>query len=117
MCIAIRDNIAVVFGLLACYISAPISLITIQIKSRKTVLLRISTSISVTYTRTQRAQRRAYKCRRRVPRTVGESKEAPKFPPTRTVLLCYSTTLSIIIDTLGYQPSPVIIIRVSTNSE
>ncbi len=61
----------------------------------------------------QRGSRRAYKCRRRMPRTVGRSKEAPRFPPTRTVHLCCATTLLIIIDTLGYQPSLVIIIRVS----
>ncbi len=58
--------------------------------------------------------RRAYKYRRRVPRTVGgKQKDTPRFPPTRTVLLHYPASLLRVIDTLGYQPSLVIIIRVS----
>ncbi len=94
-----------------------ILMITIQIKLLRTALLSIFTNISVTYTRTQRGPRRAYKYRRRVPRTVRGTKEAPRFPPTRTVLLCYPTTSTIIIHTLGYQASLLIIIRVSNKDQ
>ncbi len=38
------------------------------------------TNISVTYTRTQRGPRRAYKYRRRVPRTVGGKEEGTEDP-------------------------------------
>ncbi len=139
-----------VFGLLACYISAPISLapvygfcaracigaleslhmlhaaaifrlrklstlmITIQIQFRRTASLSIFTNVSVTYCACSAACAAPINTTGACRASWRGSKEAPIFPPTRTVLLCYPTTLTIIIDTLGYQPCLMIIFRIST---
>ncbi len=57
---------------------------TLMIKNSKQIaqncVLSISINISVTNTRTQRGPRRAYKYRRRVPRTVGGKQGGTEVP-------------------------------------